>query len=174
MGVRGGVGARRYATRSDQSLGDRRYNEVGHLFPIDIFSPGEIAEIRAYIDDLLPKALAAGWNSYEVVNRDSTTAENSVLVQTVDDPGNYGDPPVALERRAAKRSPPPTTPPTPSETSASPASCDHPLGGSPPSIASRNRNIPDDGLSRGKSVPSRLWRSSRARARRAASARRGM
>ena len=25
----------------------RRYNEVGHLFPIDIFSPGEIAEIRA-------------------------------------------------------------------------------------------------------------------------------
>ncbi|MYI07506.1 MAG: phytanoyl-CoA dioxygenase family protein, partial [Gemmatimonadetes bacterium] len=35
-----------------------RYNEVGHLFPIDIFSPTEIAEIRAYIDDLLPKALA--------------------------------------------------------------------------------------------------------------------
>ena len=27
----------------------RRYNEVGHLFPIDIFSPAEIAEIRAYI-----------------------------------------------------------------------------------------------------------------------------
>ncbi|MXY00886.1 MAG: phytanoyl-CoA dioxygenase family protein, partial [Chloroflexi bacterium] len=174
----------------------RRYNEVGHLFPIDIFSPGEIAEIRAYIDDLLPKALAAGWNSYEVVNwhkscrgiwdivtepriidvvadllgdsvilrhshlfaklpgdakrvawhqdasywplspsrvvtawlaiddvdtdnsamqviprshhhaqvafRDSTTAENSVLVQTVDDPGNYGDPPVALEMRAGQ------------------------------------------------------------------------
>ena len=46
----------------------RRYNEVGHLFPIDIFSPAEIAEIRAYIDDLLAKALAAGWNSYEVVN----------------------------------------------------------------------------------------------------------
>ena len=174
----------------------RRYNEVGHLFPIDIFSPAEIAEIRAYIDDLLPKALAAGWNSYEVVNwhkccrgiwdivtepriidvvadllgdsvilrhshlfaklpgdakrvawhqdasywplspsrvvtawlaiddvdvdnsamqviprshhhaqvafRDSTTAENSVLVQTVDDPGNYGDPPVALEMRAGQ------------------------------------------------------------------------
>ncbi|MYC68642.1 MAG: hypothetical protein F4X12_20190, partial [Acidobacteriia bacterium] len=80
----------------------RRYDEVGHLFPIDIFSPGEIAEIRAYIDDLLPKALAAGWNSYEVVNRDSTTAENSVLVQTVDDPGDYGDPPVALEMRAGQ------------------------------------------------------------------------
>ena len=33
----------------------RRYNEAGHLFPIDIFSRGEIAEIRAYIDDLLPR-----------------------------------------------------------------------------------------------------------------------
>ena len=42
----------------------RRYNEVGHLFPIDIFSPAEIAEIRGYIDDLLPKAMAAGWSNY--------------------------------------------------------------------------------------------------------------
>ena len=46
----------------------RRYNEAGHLFPIDIFSPAEIAEIRAYIDDLLPGALAAGWDNYQVVN----------------------------------------------------------------------------------------------------------
>ena len=46
----------------------RRYNEAGHLFPIDIFSPGEVAEIRAYIDDLLPRALAAGWDNYQVVN----------------------------------------------------------------------------------------------------------
>ncbi len=38
----------------------RRYDEAGHLFPIDIFSPAEIAEIRAYIDDLLPRALAGG------------------------------------------------------------------------------------------------------------------
>ncbi len=38
----------------------RRYNEADHLFLIDIFSPAEIAEIRAYIDDLLPRALAAG------------------------------------------------------------------------------------------------------------------
>ena len=45
-----------------------RYNEAGHLFPIDIFSPGEIAELRAYIDDLLPRALAAGWGNYQVVN----------------------------------------------------------------------------------------------------------
>ncbi len=47
----------------------RRYNDNGHLFPIDIFSPAEIAEIRAYIDDLLPRALAAGWDNYQVVNR---------------------------------------------------------------------------------------------------------
>ena len=174
----------------------RRYNEVGHLFPIDIFSADEIAEIRAYIDDLVAGALAAGWNSYEVVNwhkscrgiwdivtepriidvvadllgdsailrhshlfaklagdaervawhqdasywplspsravtawpaiddvdvdnsamgviprshhhaqvafGDSTTAENSVLVQTVDDPGKFGDAPVALEMRAGQ------------------------------------------------------------------------
>ena len=46
----------------------RRYNEAGHLFPIDIFSPGEIAEIRAYIDNLLPRAVAAGWDNYQVVN----------------------------------------------------------------------------------------------------------
>ena len=45
-----------------------RYNADGFLFPIDIFSPTEIAEIRAYIDDLLPKALAAGWDNYDVVN----------------------------------------------------------------------------------------------------------
>ena len=46
----------------------RRYNEAGHLFPVDIFSPGEIAEIRGYIDYLLPRALAAGWDNYQVVN----------------------------------------------------------------------------------------------------------
>ena len=46
----------------------RRYNEVGHLFPIDIFSPSEIAEIRAYMDNLLPRALGAGWDSYQVVD----------------------------------------------------------------------------------------------------------
>ena len=46
----------------------RRYNDKGHLFPIDVFSPSEIAEIRGYFDDLLAGALAAGWNNYEVVN----------------------------------------------------------------------------------------------------------
>ena len=34
--------------------------------------------------------------------RDSTDAKRSVLVQTVDDPAEYGDPPVALEMRAGQ------------------------------------------------------------------------
>ena len=34
--------------------------------------------------------------------RDSTTEENNVLVQTVDSPADYGDPPVALEMRAGQ------------------------------------------------------------------------
>lgn len=45
-----------------------RYNARGYLSPIDIFSRDEIADIRAYFDDLLDKALAAGWNSYEMTN----------------------------------------------------------------------------------------------------------
>ena len=45
-----------------------RYNADGFLVPIDIFTATEIAEIRAYIDDLMPKALAAGWGNYDVVN----------------------------------------------------------------------------------------------------------
>ena len=46
----------------------RRYNTAGHLFPIDIFSPTEIPEVRGYIDDLLPRELAAGWDNCQVVN----------------------------------------------------------------------------------------------------------
>lgn len=46
----------------------RQYNERGYVFPIDIFSASEIEAIRSYFDDLLPQALAAGWNSYELTN----------------------------------------------------------------------------------------------------------
>ena len=46
----------------------RQYNEQGYVFPIDIFSQSEIEEIRRYFDDLLPKAMEAGWNSYELTN----------------------------------------------------------------------------------------------------------
>ncbi len=45
-----------------------RYNADGFLSPIDIFSTNEIAAIRTYIDDLVGKALDAGWGNYEVVN----------------------------------------------------------------------------------------------------------
>ena len=46
----------------------QQYNDKGYVFPIDIFSPTEIESIRSYFDNLLPKALQAGWNSYELTN----------------------------------------------------------------------------------------------------------
>jgi non-haem Fe2+, alpha-ketoglutarate-dependent halogenase len=45
-----------------------QYNDQGYLFPLDVFDDNEIAAVRAYFDALLPKALAAGWNSYEITN----------------------------------------------------------------------------------------------------------
>ncbi len=45
-----------------------RYNDHGYLFPIQVFNDCEITEIREYFDALLPRALAAGWNSYEMIN----------------------------------------------------------------------------------------------------------
>ena len=45
------------------------YNDMGYIAPIDLFDTHEISEIRAYFDELLPKALSAGWNSYEITNR---------------------------------------------------------------------------------------------------------
>lgn len=45
-----------------------QYNEKGYLFPLDVFSAEEMAEHRTYFDDLLTKALDAGWNSYEICN----------------------------------------------------------------------------------------------------------
>ena len=44
------------------------YNQKGYIFPLDVFNAGEIAEYRTYFDTLLPKALDAGWNSYEITN----------------------------------------------------------------------------------------------------------
>lgn len=52
----------------------KQYNDKGYIFPLDVFSAAEIAEYRAYFDDLLPKALAAGWNSYEITNWHKTCA----------------------------------------------------------------------------------------------------
>lgn len=45
-----------------------QYNERGYVFPVDIFTQSEIESIRSYFDELLPKALEAGWNSYELTN----------------------------------------------------------------------------------------------------------
>jgi non-heme Fe2+,alpha-ketoglutarate-dependent halogenase len=44
------------------------YNRSGFISPVDVFDAREIAQIRGYFDDLLDKALAAGWNSYELTN----------------------------------------------------------------------------------------------------------
>ena len=44
------------------------YNTKGYIFPLEVFSADEIAGYRAYFDDLLPKALNAGWDSYEITN----------------------------------------------------------------------------------------------------------
>lgn len=40
------------------------YNEFGYVAPISVFSEDEMAEIRAYFDDLLPRAMDAGWGQY--------------------------------------------------------------------------------------------------------------
>ena len=44
------------------------YNAKGYIAPVSVFDDDEIKAIRSYFDELLPKALAAGWNSYEIVN----------------------------------------------------------------------------------------------------------
>ena len=42
------------------------FNEKGYIFPLTVFNAAEIALQRAYFDDLLNKALAAGWSSYSI------------------------------------------------------------------------------------------------------------
>ena len=44
------------------------YNAQGFLTPINVLSGDEIGEIREYFDWLLPQAIDAGWNSYEITN----------------------------------------------------------------------------------------------------------
>ena len=45
-----------------------RYNAQGFLFPFDVFDADDIAAIRADFDDLLARALDAGWGNYEMTN----------------------------------------------------------------------------------------------------------
>lgn len=42
------------------------YNKDGYVKPLDIYSPGEIADIRAYFDRILEETIAAGGNSYSI------------------------------------------------------------------------------------------------------------
>ena len=42
------------------------FNEKGFISPLDVFSEAEITEHRAYFDQLMEKALAAGMNSYSI------------------------------------------------------------------------------------------------------------
>jgi non-heme Fe2+,alpha-ketoglutarate-dependent halogenase len=44
------------------------YNEQGFIPRIDVLNQNEVSEIRAYFDDLLPKAMANGWDNYEITN----------------------------------------------------------------------------------------------------------
>ena len=59
-----GVGDPQTLTRAQIA----EYNTRGYLAPFDIFSKAEIGTIRTYFDDLLAKALAAGWDSYAMTN----------------------------------------------------------------------------------------------------------
>ncbi|MEM7538759.1 MAG: phytanoyl-CoA dioxygenase family protein [Chloroflexota bacterium] len=58
------------------------YNAKGYIMPLDVFSESEIGDIRTYFDDLLPKALDAGWNSYEITNWHKTCAGIWDIVNT--------------------------------------------------------------------------------------------
>lgn len=44
------------------------YNEKGYIAPIDVLDAEQIGAIREYFDALLPKALDAGWDSYEITD----------------------------------------------------------------------------------------------------------
>ena len=45
-----------------------RYHADGYRFALPGVADRELIEIREYFDALLPRALAAGWNSYEMIN----------------------------------------------------------------------------------------------------------
>ena len=44
----------------------QQYNREGYICPLDVFSAGEINLHRAYFDQLIDKAMKAGWNSYSI------------------------------------------------------------------------------------------------------------
>ena len=42
------------------------YNAKGYIVPLDVLTPAEVAEHRAYFEQLLAKTLAKGWNNYAI------------------------------------------------------------------------------------------------------------
>ncbi|MCY3562155.1 MAG: phytanoyl-CoA dioxygenase family protein, partial [bacterium] len=70
-------------------------------------SPSRVVTAWLAIDDVdvdnsAMQVIPRSHHHAQLAFRDSTAAENSVLVQTVDDPSNFGDAPVALEMRAGQ------------------------------------------------------------------------
>ena len=54
------------------------------------------------VDNSAMQVIGGSHHHAQLTFRDSTAAENNVLVQTVDNAADYGDPPVALEMRAGQ------------------------------------------------------------------------
>ena len=44
----------------------RQYDERGYIFPLDVFTPAEAEANRAYFDELMARAAAAGWDAYSI------------------------------------------------------------------------------------------------------------
>lgn len=44
----------------------QHFNEKGYVFPLDVFNEEEVKQNRYYFDDMMDRALAAGWNSYSI------------------------------------------------------------------------------------------------------------
>lgn len=44
----------------------RQYNEMGYVFPLDLYTSKEAAANRAYFDELMDGAAAAGWDAYSI------------------------------------------------------------------------------------------------------------
>ena len=44
----------------------RQFNELGYVFPLEVFDAQEVVALRAYCDDLFATAMAAGFNRYAI------------------------------------------------------------------------------------------------------------
>ena len=43
-----------------------QFNELGYVFPLQVFDPPEVGALRAYCDDLFARAVSAGHGSYDI------------------------------------------------------------------------------------------------------------